>query len=185
MKTSMIYKLISLFALICLVMANTESELEQPTKLLGGIIRSSTNCKQKVSGNSKVKLHYRARVWGSEEFYESTYLSEKPHSYKLGRDKLMKGLEQGILGMCNGEIRRLLIPADLAYGQMGLPNLVPGNTAVIYEVEMLEVNSPFYNPWFWAGLFTLGFGYFFMNRYMNMSQASSSSKFLEKVAKTD
>ena len=83
-------------------------------------------------------------------------------------------MEQGILGMCNGEIRRLLIPADLgkqldflfdiidwfwtmseAYGQMGLPNLVPGtklfnhteayltispnlgNTAVIYEVEML------------------------------------------------
>ncbi|CAO3650307.1 unnamed protein product [Mucor fragilis] len=126
MKTFMIYKLISLFALICVVVANTESELEQPTKLLGGIIRSSSNCKQKVSGNSKIKLHYRARVWGSEEFYESTYLSEKPHSYKLGRDKLMKGLEQGIHGMCSGEIRRLLIPADLAYGQMGLPNLVPG-----------------------------------------------------------
>jgi FK506-binding protein 2 len=91
-------------------------------------------------------------------------------------------LEQGIHGMCAGEIRRLLIPADLgkqsqpvynfhsltiitAYGQMGLPNLVPGtknqrlrkkvhivvlniypyleNTAIIYEVEMLEVNSPF------------------------------------------
>jgi len=36
MKTFMIYKLISLFALIYVVMANAESELEQPTKLLGG-----------------------------------------------------------------------------------------------------------------------------------------------------
>lgn len=50
-----------------------------------GIIRTSDNCKQKVSSNSKVKLHYRARVWGSNEFYESTYLSEKPNSYKLGK----------------------------------------------------------------------------------------------------
>lgn len=43
MKTSMIYKLISLFALICLVMANTESELEQPTKLLGGKVSINYN----------------------------------------------------------------------------------------------------------------------------------------------
>lgn len=75
-------------------------------------------------------MHYRARTWGSEDYYENTYLAE-PHSYKLGkylisftamkvdrlsnigRDKIMKGLEQGIDGMCLGEVRRLLIPSDL------------------------------------------------------------------------
>jgi FK506-binding protein 2 len=106
MRYFVLCKVISLLALICVVLANSESELEQPVKLLGGklinkyqqkleliydksniigVIRTSDNCKQKVTSNSKVKLHYRARVWGSEEFYESTYLIEKPHSYKLGR----------------------------------------------------------------------------------------------------
>ncbi|KAI8059435.1 uncharacterized protein B0P05DRAFT_558686 [Gilbertella persicaria] len=160
---------------------NAEAELEQPTKLLGGVLRRPEKCKQKVGSNARVKLHYRARAWGNEEFYENTF-SEQPVQFKLGRDKIMKGLEQGIDGMCVGEIRRLLIPSDLAYGATGLPNLVPANTAVIYEVEMLEVDSPFRNPWFWAGLATLFFAWRFMNKYNKMQADSQSAQFLEQKA---
>lgn len=49
----------------------------------------------------------------------------------------------------------------------------------------LLIHIVYSNPWFWAGLLTLGFGFFFINRFSNMSKASSSSKFLEKVAKTE
>ncbi|KAI8371923.1 hypothetical protein BD560DRAFT_395848 [Blakeslea trispora] len=176
-------KFIATFVLTAAVVyaKNTEQDLEQPTKLLGGVIRQSEACKQKVINNAKVKLHYRARAWGNEEFYENTYLGE-PIQYKLGRDKIMKGLEQGIDGMCVGEVRRLLIPSDLAYGSAGLPNIVPPNTAVIYEVEILEVDSPFRNPWFWIGIAALFFGWRFSNRYNKMQSNSSSAEFLEKKA---
>ncbi|KAI8984100.1 hypothetical protein BDF20DRAFT_365575 [Mycotypha africana] len=99
--------------------------------------------------------------------------------------------------MCEGEIRRLLIPADLAYGQLGLPNSVPGNTAVVYEVEMLYVNSPFSNPWFWTGLSLLVLAFIFSSKFNRMGDAFKSAKFLEskeaaitnrgssKITKTD
>ncbi|OBZ88058.1 hypothetical protein A0J61_03891 [Choanephora cucurbitarum] len=183
MTLKVFYKIVAVFLLttIFVFAKNTEEGLEQPTKLLGGIIRQSESCKQKVINNARVKLHYRARAWGNEEFFENTYL-DKPMEYKIGRDKIMKGLEQGIDGMCVGEVRRLLVPADLAYGSTGLPNIVPPNTAVIYEVEVLEVDSPYRNPWFWAGIAFMFFGWRFSNRLTKMRSKSSSAEFLEKKA---
>ncbi|KAI9484114.1 MAG: FK506-binding protein 2A [Benjaminiella poitrasii] len=186
---SVVYKVYILLALIMLVYANPELEMEQPTKLLGGVLKKSKDCKQKVSSVSTVKLHYRARAWGADDYYESTYEGEA-HKYTLGKDKMIKGLEQGISGMCTGDIRRLLIPADLAYGNIGLPNLVPANSAVIYEVEMVDVKSPFTNPWFWLGLAGLAFAFIFGNRFTKMKDASKSAKFLEqkeqeKITKTE
>ncbi|CAO3640620.1 unnamed protein product [Mucor hiemalis] len=182
MLRSTVYKLFAMFALVALVYANTEAEMDQPTKLLGGILRKPEKCGYKVSSNSEIKLHYRARVWGEESFYENSFIEGEPLKFKLGRDKMMKGFEQGIHGMCTGEVRRLLIPADLAYGELGLPNLVPANTAIIYEVEIINVNSPFTNFWFWSGAAALVATYFLMNRYQNRMSQSQSAEFLVKKA---
>lgn len=40
--------------------------------------------------------------------------------------------------MCIGEVRRILIPANLAYGEMGLPDTVEPNTPLMYEVELVH-----------------------------------------------
>ncbi|KAG1474821.1 hypothetical protein G6F56_000116 [Rhizopus delemar] len=117
---------------------NIESETEQPTKLLGGIISKPESCGFKASSTSIVKIHYRSRIWGKEEHFENTYLRQIPLEYKLGSGKLLKGIENGVHGMCTGEIRRLVIPADQAYGELGIPNLVPSNTAIVVDVEMLN-----------------------------------------------
>ncbi|KAI8984101.1 hypothetical protein BDF20DRAFT_816623 [Mycotypha africana] len=77
------FVLFTLFT-VALCIAKSEAEIEQPKTLRGGILRKSENCKHKVSGNSKVKLHYRARVWGSDEFYDNTYLANEPLQFKLG-----------------------------------------------------------------------------------------------------
>ncbi|KAI7903612.1 uncharacterized protein BX663DRAFT_507087 [Cokeromyces recurvatus] len=179
MAFSMIHKLFILFTLVMFVFANPELKMEQPTKLLGAIIRKPKICKQKVSSVSTVKLHYRARAWGVEDYYENTYGGE-PYTFTIGKDTMLKGLKEGISGMCVGEIRRLLISADMAYGPAGLPNIVPENTAVIYEVEMIDVQSPFSNPWFWFGLAVLACGFIYSNRFTKMAEASKSTTFLEQ-----
>ncbi|KAI9245289.1 FK506-binding protein 2A [Helicostylum pulchrum] len=181
MLSSLIYKLTAVFVMATTVYALSETNMEQPTKLLGGILSKPETCGYKVSSNSEITVHYRARVWGEEEFYENTYLGNgTPLKFKLGRDKIMKGLEQGIHGMCTDEVRRLIIPADLAYGEFGLPNLVPGNTAVIYEVEVTNVNSPFTNPWFWSGAAAITFAFVFFNRFQNYFNNSKSANFLKQ-----
>ncbi|KAI8875500.1 FKBP-like protein [Backusella circina FSU 941] len=154
--------------------------MEPPTKLLGGVLKKPDYCGNKVSSNAKIQLHYKARVWGEEEYYDNTYNDDKPVQYKLGRDKIMKGLEQGIQGMCEGEVRRLLIPADLAYGITGIPGMVPSDTPVVMEVELVSVDVPFQNPYFWMGLMFFGFVYFLTNRNAQNEDQAKVSSYLEK-----
>ncbi|KAI7878753.1 peptidyl-prolyl cis-trans isomerase, partial [Lichtheimia hyalospora FSU 10163] len=96
------------------------------------------NCKRTVGSNAKITLHFKARAWGEDEYFEDTYKNNAPLTYKLG-----KRLKNGVQGMCEGEIRRVLMPADLAFGELGLPGKVPPNTAVVYDIEVIKVNAPF------------------------------------------
>ncbi|KAI8394340.1 uncharacterized protein BYT42DRAFT_554268 [Radiomyces spectabilis] len=171
--------------LLCIALVSSslqQSAPEPPTKLMGGVLHKPSKCSSTVSTNTKVKLHYTARLWGSEKVFENTYGGE-PVQYHLGRDKIMKGLEDGIQGMCVGEVRRLLIPAELAFGDFGIPGQVPANTAVIYDVECLKVDSPFRNPWFWSGVVAIALAYVYFDRMAKAEDATKAAKFLEKSNK--
>jgi len=63
----------------------------------------------------------------------------KPVSFKLGTEKIMQGWNVGVAGMKVGGRRQLIIPSELGYGTKGAAEVVPPNTALIFEVELLEV----------------------------------------------
>jgi FKBP-type peptidyl-prolyl cis-trans isomerase len=63
----------------------------------------------------------------------------KPVSFKLGTDKVMQGWTLGIAGMKAGGKRRLMIPSELGYDEKGVTGVVPPNTDLIFEVELLKV----------------------------------------------
>ncbi|KAG0942794.1 hypothetical protein G6F57_003827 [Rhizopus arrhizus] len=179
MSSFILYKCLLLLSLVITVcLANKEAEMEQPTKLLGGVLHKPEKCGFKASTSSTVRLHYRARAWGQDTFFENTYQREAPIEFKLGKRKLVKGIEDGIDGMCAGEVRRLLIPAHQAYGDLGLSNLVPPNSAIVVDVEMVEVISQFSNPWFWvSGLFLCVSFYLYMQQ-AQQGDSSSPGAFL-------
>ncbi|KAI9303357.1 hypothetical protein BJ944DRAFT_268559 [Cunninghamella echinulata] len=144
--------------------------------VLGRTIHKPTKCVQ-ASTNARIELHYTARQWNTETYFENTY-ETGVQKYTFGYDKMMKGLEQGIQGMCEKEIRRLLIPADLAYGEIGLPGYVDPDTAIIMDVELISVKSPFKNPWFWAGALALITIFFAMQRSDYLKTQASASNFI-------
>ncbi|GJV52355.1 peptidyl-prolyl cis-trans isomerase FKBP15-1-like protein [Tanacetum coccineum] len=49
--------------------------------------------------------------------------------------------DQGILGMCVGEKRKLKIPAKLGYGEQGSPPTIPGGATLIFDTELVAVNG--------------------------------------------
>lgn len=65
-------------------------------------------------------------------------VSGKPFNFGLGRGEVIKGWDQGIVGMQIGGERRLTIPAALAYGSQSLPG-IPKNSTLIFDVKLLSM----------------------------------------------
>ncbi len=65
----------------------------------------------------------------------------EPISVTLGEGQVIRGWEEGLLGMKQGEKRRLTIPPSLGYGPMGY-GPIPGNATLIFETEMLRITHP-------------------------------------------
>ena len=90
------------------------------------------------SGN-EVVVHYLGTLPDGKKF-DSSYDRKQPFTMRLGEGKVIQGWELGLLGMKVGGKRRLTIPPELGYGEVGAGDgLIPPNATLIFEVELLEV----------------------------------------------
>ena len=53
--------------------------------------------------------------------------------------QVIKGWDQGLLAMCVGEKRKLVIPPDLGYGDSGAGDKIPGGAVLVFEVELVDI----------------------------------------------
>lgn len=93
--------------------------------------------KRANKGNS-VTVHYTGKLLDGTKF-DSSIDRGQPFSFILGQNRVIKGWEQGVLGMKIGEKRELTISPNLGYGQSGAGNLIPPNATLIFEVELLGI----------------------------------------------
>lgn len=86
--------------------------------------------------HSWVKCNYEGRLIDGKAF-DSSY--ERGLPAKFGLDQVIPGWTEGLQLMKTGSKYEFYIPADLAYGEVGVPGVIPGNSALIFTVELLEV----------------------------------------------
>ncbi|KZT63875.1 hypothetical protein DAEQUDRAFT_733360 [Daedalea quercina L-15889] len=98
-------------------------------------------CPVKASNGDVLKVHYTGKLFSNGNKFDSSYDRNKAFSVTLGRGQVIKGWEQGLLGMCEGEKRTLIIPAHLAYGNRAMGAKIPANSALEFEVELMELDA--------------------------------------------
>jgi len=82
-----------------------------------------------------VSVKYRGTLEDGTEFDAGTY------PFQIGAGMVIAGWEEGISGMRVGGKRKLTIPPDLAYGAQGRPPVIPPNSTLIFDVELLEIQD--------------------------------------------
>jgi peptidylprolyl isomerase len=63
----------------------------------------------------------------------------KPIAFKIGTDMVIGGWNIGVVGMKTGGRRTLMVPSELGYGARGVADIIPPNTDLIYDIELIEV----------------------------------------------
>ena len=83
----------------------------------------------------KVKVHYHGTLLDGRVF-DSSVARHQPATFKVGQ--VIDGWNEPLVEMSKGEKRTLIIPPDLAYGVHGVPGVIPPNSTLIFEVELLD-----------------------------------------------
>jgi FKBP-type peptidyl-prolyl cis-trans isomerase len=88
-----------------------------------------------------VRVHYTGRLLSGAKF-DSSLDRNEPFEFTLGQGQVIKGWDEGVVGMKKGGKRRLTIPSEMAYGKVGSPPKIPPDATLEFDIELLEVKTP-------------------------------------------
>ncbi|ESO90124.1 hypothetical protein LOTGIDRAFT_192237 [Lottia gigantea] len=131
---------LSWFYYISAVIAASVSAVSSSKKLQIGVKKRPEVCNEKSTKGDVLSMHYSGKLEDGTEF-DSSYSRSQPFTFTLGSGQVIKGWDQGLLNMCVGEKRKLVIPSELAYGARGAPPKIPPLATLTFEVELLKINS--------------------------------------------
>ncbi|XP_076067119.1 peptidyl-prolyl cis-trans isomerase FKBP2-like [Oratosquilla oratoria] len=115
-----------------------EKKKDKAKKLQIGVKKRVDNCTLKSRRGDLLHMHYTGKLEDGTEF-DSSYPRGQPLTFTLGSGQVIKGWDQGLIGMCEGEKRKLVIPSDLGYGASGAPPKIPAHATLVFEVELIKI----------------------------------------------
>lgn len=84
-----------------------------------------------------IKVNYVGTLENGQEF-DNSYKKGGPVDFRIGVGAVIKGWDEGLMGMKVGGKRKLFIPSKLGYGSTPLPN-IPPDSNLLFEIELLAV----------------------------------------------
>lgn len=99
---------------------------------------------EEAAKGDQVEVHYTG--WLSDNGkkgnkFDSSLDRGKPFGFRLSAGEVIKGWDEGVAGMKVGGKRQLIIPPSLAYGSRAVGGVIPPNSTLIFDVELLKVTK--------------------------------------------
>ncbi|KAF7327611.1 hypothetical protein MKEN_00340300 [Mycena kentingensis (nom. inval.)] len=125
----------SLFAAVAVLAAEPPTELGIETTYL------PDDCTVKAAKGDKIDVHYTGTLFTTGAKFDSSLDRGSPLPLTLGVGQVIKGWDEGLVGMCKGEKRTLTIPSNMAYGSRGFGSIIPAHSALVFTVELVGLES--------------------------------------------
>lgn len=113
--------------------------------LTARILRAGNGETAEVGDN--VEVHYTGWLFDAAapdsrgDKFDSSVDRNQKFSFPLGAGRVIKGWDQGVLGMQIGEVRELTIAPEMGYGDRGAGNVIPPGATLVFEVELFGLES--------------------------------------------
>ncbi|KAI5120660.1 hypothetical protein M0805_007997 [Coniferiporia weirii] len=120
---------------VLLVSAEDPTELEIKSTFI------PDSCPQTAANGDSIKVHYTGTLYATGKKFDSSLDRQKPLELKLGAGHVIKGWDEGLQGMCVNEKRTLTIPPNKAYGSRGFGSVIPANSVLVFDVELIELTK--------------------------------------------
>jgi FKBP-type peptidyl-prolyl cis-trans isomerase len=120
-----------------------------PTKVTGDGVKTDSGLQYwdikvgtgaEAKSGDKVKVHYTGWFTSGKKF-DSSVDAHQPYTFTIGESHVIKGWHEGIVGMKVGGKRQLRIPPELAYGENGYKDIIPPNSTLIFDVQLLAITA--------------------------------------------
>ncbi|KAH8833907.1 hypothetical protein DL96DRAFT_1578805 [Flagelloscypha sp. PMI_526] len=111
------------------------------TDLLIDTTYTPADCTVKSANGDKLQVHYTGKLYSNGNKFDSSLDRGQPLPLTLGAGMVISGWEEGLLGMCLNEKRTLTIPSAKAYGSRGFGQVIPPNSALVFDVELVGLDS--------------------------------------------
>ncbi|XP_074644440.1 peptidyl-prolyl cis-trans isomerase FKBP2-like [Tubulanus polymorphus] len=140
MQLSQVFYTVAVLLTVIITTSSAAEEKGKVKKLHIGVKKRvlPEDCKIKSKKNDILHMHYTGKLEDGTEF-DSSIPRGEPFTFTLGSGQVIKGWDQGLLRMCEGEKRKLIIPSDLGYGDRGAPPKIPAGATLIFEVELIKI----------------------------------------------